>query len=116
MYISPVVVLDFQSLYPSIMIAYNLCYSTCLGNVDEIFKEGGKKRLGVRTVDIDFESLLDNYTKEELLSKIIVTPNKVAFLKKEVREGILPKILIEFLMTRIMIKRSSSLYDKYPKI
>ena len=43
-YNSPLVVLDFQSLYPSIMIAYNYCYSTCLGRITD-FK--GQYKFGV---------------------------------------------------------------------
>jgi DNA polymerase zeta len=35
-YVDPVVVLDFQSLYPSMMCAYNLCFSTIMGK----FKPG----------------------------------------------------------------------------
>lgn len=38
-YSSPVVVLDFTSLYPSLMIAYNLCYSTYAGRLDPMYHE-----------------------------------------------------------------------------
>lgn len=53
-YNSPLVVLDFQSLYPSIMIAYNYCYSTCLGRVAE-FK--GQSKFGVSDLRIPPELL-----------------------------------------------------------
>lgn len=43
-YSSPLLVLDFQSLYPSIMIAYNYCYSTCLGRIKDF---NGQNKFGV---------------------------------------------------------------------
>jgi DNA polymerase zeta len=45
----PLLVLDFQSLYPSVMVAYNYCYSTCLGRINN-FK--GVNKLGVLS-DLD---------------------------------------------------------------
>ena len=43
---------------------------------------------------------------------IFISPNNVAFIRKEEREGIIPKIMHEFLCTRIMIKNSSKLVQK----
>lgn len=37
-YADPIIVLDFQSLYPSVIIAYNYCFSTCLGRIEHLGK------------------------------------------------------------------------------
>ncbi|KAF9078186.1 DNA polymerase family B-domain-containing protein [Rhodocollybia butyracea] len=72
----PIATLDFSSLYPSIMMAHNLCYTT----------------------------LLDKETIERLqLVKdrdYIQTPNNDFFATTEKRKGILPTILEDLIATR----------------
>ncbi|KZT30383.1 hypothetical protein NEOLEDRAFT_1237658 [Neolentinus lepideus HHB14362 ss-1] len=104
-YNSPLVVLDFQSLYPSIMIAYNYCYSTCLGRVVD-FK--GRNKFGVSELHIR-AGLLDT-----LKDHIHVAPNGIMYVKPEVRKGLLGRMLTELLETRVMVKQAmkSSKDDK----
>ncbi|KAJ2998539.1 DNA polymerase zeta [Globomyces sp. JEL0801] len=101
-YTSPVLVLDFQSLYPSLMIAYNLCYSTILGRVKLI---GSSNPLGAKD---DF--MVDPSVIEELKDHINITPNGVVFVKSHVRQGVLSRMVSEILDTRVMVKQSMKLY------
>ncbi|XP_045467770.1 DNA polymerase zeta catalytic subunit isoform X2 [Harmonia axyridis] len=101
LYTDPVIVLDFQSLYPSIIIAYNYCFSTCVGRVDSLGKntpfEFGATNLRVSKDRIKylFQRNLLNFS-----------PCGVAFVNKSVRDGIMPRMLREILDTRLMVKKS----------
>ncbi|KAJ4968098.1 hypothetical protein NE237_014799 [Protea cynaroides] len=95
-YADPVVVLDFQSLYPSMIIAYNLCYCTCLGKV----VPSKVNTLGVSSFSPDPKLLTD------LKHQILFTPNGVMYVPSKVRKGILPRLLEEILSTRIMVKQA----------
>ncbi|CAM1508366.1 Fc.00g052140.m01.CDS01 [Cosmosporella sp. VM-42] len=77
----PIATLDFASLYPSIMQAHNLCYTTLVGK-KAIEKFDLKK-------DEDY----------------IVTPNGDTFVTTKQRKGLLAQILEELLAARKQAKR-----------
>ncbi|KAF5177335.1 Dna polymerase, partial [Thalictrum thalictroides] len=74
-YEKPIATLDFASLYPSIMMAYNLCYCTLVTPED------------VRKLNLP----------PECVNK---TPSGETFVKSELQKGILPEILEELLAAR----------------
>ncbi|KAF7347826.1 DNA polymerase [Mycena venus] len=97
-YTDPVLVLDFQSLYPSIMIANNYCYSTFLGRIHDF---QGRQKFGVTELD------LRPGLVETLYDHITVSPTGYMFVKPEVRKGLLGRMLVELLETRVMVKQAT---------
>ena len=94
-YNSPLLVLDFQSLYPSVMIAYNYCYSTFLGRVVDW---RGQNKMG-----------FTDYQREQRLLELLkdhinIAPNGMMYVKPEIRKSLLAKMLGEILETRVMVK------------
>ncbi|PQE03512.1 hypothetical protein CJF31_00010072 [Rutstroemia sp. NJR-2017a BVV2] len=94
-YNGPVLVLDFQSLYPSVMIAYNYCYSTYLGRVASW---RGTNKMG-----------FTEYKRQERLLELLkdhinIAPNGMMYAKPEIRKSLLAKMLGEILETRVMVK------------
>lgn len=101
LYTDPVVVLDFQSLYPSVIIAHNYCFSTCLGRVDSL-GVGGVFPFGCSTLEVRLPFL------KTLRGHITVSPAGVAFVRPSIRRGLLPQMLNEVLGTRLMVKGAMS--------
>ncbi|KAL3471303.1 hypothetical protein BJX99DRAFT_30807 [Aspergillus californicus] len=94
-YTSPLLVLDFQSLYPSVMIAYNYCYSTFLGRAHSW---RGRNKMGF--MDYNRQPRLLELFKDQ----INIAPNGMIYAKPEVRKSLLARMLAEILETRVMVK------------
>lgn len=105
-YTSPLVVLDFQSLYPSVMIAYNYCYSTFLGR---LVSWRGRNKMGFTDYERPPRLL------ELLGDKINIAPNGMIYTKPEIRKSLLARMLSEILETRVMVK-SGMKVDKDDRI
>lgn len=79
-YSDPVIVLDFQSLYPSMIIAYNLCFCTCLGKL----APPKPNVLGVSSYSPEVRVL------HKLKDQLLLTPNGVLYVPPEVKSCIIP--------------------------
>uniref|UniRef100_A0A1B0DQ16 DNA polymerase n=1 Tax=Phlebotomus papatasi TaxID=29031 RepID=A0A1B0DQ16_PHLPP len=106
-YVDPVIVLDFQSLYPSMMMGYNYCFSTCLGRVEHL-GESGPFEFGASQLTIAPEQV-KKFLERDLIT---ISPCGVVFVKSEVREGVLPRMLKEILDTRFMVKKAMKIHSE----
>jgi DNA polymerase zeta len=83
------------------IIAYNLCYSTCLGEVPVSPKQQENRKMGCSSYPLP-AGLLASIGADN----IFVAPNNVMFVKRNVKEGVLPMMLREILQTRGKFKDS----------
>ncbi|AOW03215.1 hypothetical protein B0I72DRAFT_137686 [Yarrowia lipolytica] len=103
LYTSPVLVLDFQSLYPSVILAHNYCYSTCLGKWTDFEKDGNT--LGTEKLFYKPSLVKRLLTKDD----VTISPNGLVFVKPHIRVSLLARMLGEILETRFMVKDTAKL-------
>jgi len=111
-YQTPVVTLDFASLYPSIMRAYNMCFSTLIPS----FREAKKLNLAWSPETHMIKDPADeNYPEvrparsfeypEGGAFEYVSSDDDVCFVTTKKRVGILPEILQQLLSNRKQVKK-----------
>lgn len=126
----PIVVCDFTALYPSLVIAYNLCYSTIAGKLEYHSTRSEMRQKGRTTQKLgpfDYHEAQTAYvlkhhmksltSKDERMESdhdnVNCMPTGSMFVSEDVMKGVLPNLLDEMLSTRAMLKKASKFYRKH---
>lgn len=106
-YKSPLVVLDFQSLYPSIVIAYNYCYSTLLGKL-EGFNPKSNEIGYMKHLQLP-PGIIEILHKNDGLN---IAPNGFMFVSSKFRKSIIARMLEEILNMRINMRTVAAAFPE----
>ena len=110
-----IIVIDFASMYPSIIRAYNLCYSTLVHpdsvpGLDmasyELFRCEQEEPIVSKSTEGDGDERPEGYEEEEgeeteeTQAKTRIVVHNYCFVKPEVREGLVPKLVAQLVKRR----------------
>jgi DNA polymerase delta subunit 1 len=96
--------LDYKSLYPNIIISFNLCYTTYIAG------RAKAEALGLKMAwDFQQGPIPSGHSEPE--GDFYVYPGDHCFVKKHIREGILPLMLKDTLAARAKMRRFQKDYD-----